>query len=102
MATKSTTKKDKSAAKKSQAKQNVNNAQLQRHDTDTWSPEVQILRLTKEILTLQDHVTANTKDFDAKRSLLKKVAKRRTFLKYLKDSNLERYALVAKELGLKV
>jgi small subunit ribosomal protein S15 len=60
------------------------------------------LLLTKQILMLQEHVTINPKDFDAKRSLLKKVARRRTFLKYLKDTNLERYSVVSKQLALKV
>ncbi len=92
----------KSAAKKSKATKAVKDAKLQRHDKDTWSPEVQILFLTKQILVLQEHVTTNSKDFDAKRSLLKKVARRRTFLKYLKDTNLERYAVVSKQLDLKV
>lgn len=92
----------KSANKKSKAEQAVKDAALQRHDKDTWSPEVQVLSLTKQILVLQEHVTINKKDFDAKRSLLKKVARRRTFLKYLKDTNLERYVVVSKQLDLKV
>ena len=75
---------------------------LQRHETDTWSPEVQIWLLSDDIKMLQDHVNINKKDFDAKRSLLKKVARRRRLLKFLKDTNLERYQIVAKKLWLKI
>ena len=69
---------------------------------DTWSPEAQIERLTADIQTLQDHVSKNQKDFDAKRSLLQKVAKRRRFLRYLKENHVERYAEITKKTGLKV
>jgi len=42
---------------------------FQRHDKDTGSPEMQIGILSDEIATLQAHVAANAKDYDAKRSL---------------------------------
>lgn len=74
---------------------------LQRHDKDTWSPEVQIYLLTDEIQHLQDHLDAHGKDYDAKRALLKKVAKRRSLLKYLKSTDLEVYASVAQQFQLK-
>ena len=69
---------------------------------DTWSPEAQIERLTQDIQLLQDHVANNKKDYDAKRALLQKVAKRRRFLRYLKDNHLERYVEISKKTGLKV
>ena len=69
---------------------------------DTWSPEAQIERLTVEITALQDHVAKNKKDYDAKRALLQKVAKRRRFLRYLKENHLDRYAEISKKTGLKV
>jgi len=75
---------------------------VQRHDKDTGSPEVQIFDLSAQITLLQGHVKDHAKDADAKRSLLKKVAKRRTFLKYLKNKDLTRYLVVSKKLGLKV
>lgn len=74
---------------------------FKRHKDDNGSPEVQIAILTHEIGMLQDHLKQHDKDVDAKRSLLKKVARRRKFVKYLKDTDLERYNLVAKKLGLK-
>jgi len=78
------------------------NLVFQRHDKDTGSPEVQAGLLSDEIQQLQDHLVAHKKDYDAKRSLLKKVAKRRKFLKYLKGKDLETYSTVSKKLDLKV
>lgn len=69
---------------------------------DTWSPEAQIEKLTADIQVLQEHVLKNKKDFDAKRSLLQKVARRRRFLRYLKDNHVERYAEISKKTGLKI
>ena len=74
---------------------------FKRHDKDNGSPEVQIAILTEEIAMLQGHLKQHDKDVDAKRSLLKKVARRRKFVKYLKETDLERYNLIAKKLGLK-
>ena len=74
---------------------------FKRHDKDNGSPEVQIAILTFEVNVLQNHLKDHPKDVDAKRSLLKKVARRRKFLKYLKENNLERYTLISKKLKLK-
>ena len=76
--------------------------QFQRHGTDTWSPESQIRDLSQEITMLQEHLKDHSKDFDAKRSLLKKVARRRKFLKQIKKSNLESYTKLSKKVGVKV
>lgn len=100
MAEKKTTKKV--ADTKATTTAGDNTQWFQRHDQDTGSPEYQINLLTTKITTLQEHLKINHKDFDAKRSLLKMVAQRRTFLRYLKDSDLERYLLVSKKTGLKV
>lgn len=74
----------------------------QRHEKDNGSPEVQIATLSFEITQLQAHIDLHAQDIDAKRSLLKKVARRRKFLKYLKESSVEGYNLVSKKLKLKV
>jgi len=74
---------------------------FQRHDNDNGSPEVQIAILTYEISQLQNHLSNHEKDVDAKRALLKKVARRRKFLKYLKETDLERFQFVTKKLKLK-
>lgn len=75
---------------------------FQRHEKDNGSPEVQIAILTFEISKLQSHIDLHNHDIDAKRSLLKKVARRRKYLKYLKDNSLERYNVISKKLKLKV
>lgn len=72
------------------------------HDADTGSVEVQIWLLTEEITELQAHLAAHKKDFDAKRSLLKKVARRRSFLKYLKSKKLSTYNTISKSVNVKV
>jgi small subunit ribosomal protein S15 len=77
-------------------------ALFQRHERDTGSPEKQIELLSTEISMLQQHLAQHAKDVDAKRSLFKKVARRRTFLKYLKANKLEIYQAVSKKLGMKV
>lgn len=75
---------------------------FKRHDKDTGSPQAQIGVLSEEIKFLQSHVATNPKDYDAKRSLLKKVAKRRTFLRYLKQKDLESYLKLSKKTSVKI
>jgi small subunit ribosomal protein S15 len=74
---------------------------FKRHDKDTGSPEFQIVLLSSEIEVLQAHLAAHKKDFDAKRSILKKVAKRRSLLRYLKNTKLDTYMTVSKKFGIK-
>lgn len=59
-------------------------APFKKHDKDNGSVEVQIAILTWEIERLKEHLAENHKDIDAKRSLLKKVAKRKKLVSYLK------------------
>ena len=73
-----------------------------RHSTDTGSPEFQIYTVGQKVALLQQHVKENHKDFDAKRTLLRLVAKRRTLLRYLKTNDLEKYSMVSKATWLKV
>ncbi len=83
-------------------KQTENTESFKRHDKDTWSIEVQISSLGTEIKMLQEHVAINKSDFDAKRSLLKKVARRRALLKYLKAKKLSVYNSISKAINVKV
>lgn len=62
------------------------------NDKDTGSTAVQIVNLTKRILELTDHVKTQKKDVPAKRTLLKLVATRKNYLKYLKTQNLDKYS----------
>jgi len=61
------------------------------NDKDTGSTPVQIINLTKRILELTEHLKVQKKDVPAKRTLLKIVATRKTYLKYLKTQKLEKY-----------
>lgn len=97
-----TKKKTTTTKSSSKASTKVSSDSVQRHGKDTGSPEVQILTLCQEIESLQWHLTSHPKDVDAKRSLLKKVAKRRRQLKYLKDKDLSTYSQLSKKLNLKV
>jgi small subunit ribosomal protein S15 len=58
--------------------------------------------LSDEINVLQNHLQLHPKDFDAKRSLLKKVAKRRNLLKYIKNADVDSYSKVSKKVGVRV
>ncbi|MBZ9571732.1 30S ribosomal protein S15 [Patescibacteria group bacterium] len=71
------------------------------HETDTGSPEIQVILLTEEIKRLLLHLKKHSKDFHSKRGLLKMVAKRRKLLKYLKEENEKRYNTLIKKIGLK-
>ena len=70
------------------------------HKTDTGSAEVQIALLTKEIEDLTSHLKTHKKDNSSRRGLLKKVAKRRKLLDYLKREDKKRYEALVKKLKL--
>jgi len=73
----------------------------QHHTTDTGSPEVQIALLTERINDLTGHLVENKKDFHSKQGLLKMVGKRRRLLKYLKNSNIDKYRKIIESLNLR-
>jgi len=70
-------------------------------DTDTGSTDVQIALLTDRIDHLTEHLKSHKKDHHGRRGLLMLVGKRRRFLDYLKDNDIERYRSLIKELGLR-
>lgn len=74
---------------------------IKKHDKDTGSAQVQIVDLTKEIARLSEHSKKNKKDYSSNRSILKKVATRKKFLKYLKRTDVAMYKKVLAEVGLK-
>lgn len=76
-------------------------AKFRKHDTDTGSPEVQIALLTDRINHLTEHLKMHKKDHHSRRGLLMLVGKRRRFLDYLKNNDVERYRSVIAELGLR-
>ena len=68
---------------------------------DTGSPEVQIAVLTYRINDLNEHLKEHHKDFHSRRGLLKMVGQRRNLLKYLKNTDIERYRSLIARLGLR-
>lgn len=71
------------------------------HENDTGSPEVQIAILTEKINYLTDHLKTHKKDHHSRRGLLKMVGQRRAMLKYLKETNFDRYRVIIEKLGLR-
>ncbi|MEK9194680.1 MAG: 30S ribosomal protein S15 [Patescibacteria group bacterium] len=74
--------------------------EVQAHETDTGSAEVQIGLLTKQISALANHLKKHPKDHHSRRGLLMMVGKRRKFLAYLKRENEKSYAKLIKKLEL--
>lgn len=72
-----------------------------KHDKDTGSPEVQIALLTERVNELTEHFKVHEKDFHSRRGLLKLVGKRRRLLNYLRNSDVQRYRKIVRELGLR-
>ncbi|WP_028973531.1 30S ribosomal protein S15 [Spirochaeta cellobiosiphila] len=68
---------------------------------DTGSSEVQIALLTKRIQELTEHFKTHKKDHSSRRGLLKLVGRRRRLLRYLKNTNIDKYRSLIKELGLR-
>jgi len=83
-----------------EAKQEVID-KFKRHESDTGSPEVQIALLTARIQHLTEHLQEHRKDHHSRRGLLKMVGKRRRLLRYLQNTDIERYRKVLSELGLR-
>lgn len=72
-----------------------------RHDVDTGSAEIQIALLTERITQLADHLKDHKKDHASRRGLLKMVGKRSRLLRYLTDTDRERYQKIIASLGLR-
>ena len=69
------------------------------NDKDTGSPEVQVAMLTTRINELTDHLRSHKKDFQSRRGLLMMVGKRRRLLKYLNNTEPQRYRNLIEKLG---
>ncbi len=63
-------------------------SKFKRHDSDSGSPEVQIIMLSYQVAYLTRHLNDFPKDIAAKRSLTIKVHQRRKTLNYLKEQDL--------------
>jgi len=74
---------------------------FRRHEDDTGSPEVQIAILTKRIESLNEHFKKHKKDFNSRRGFLKLIGRRRKLLRYLQQTDPEKYQKVINELNLR-
>ncbi len=70
-------------------------------ESDTGSPEVQVALLTARIHKLTGHFKSHVHDHHSRRGLLRMVNLRRSLLKYLKTSDVERYRNLISRLGLR-
>ncbi len=71
------------------------------HDGDTGSPEVQIAILTRRIERLTEHLKEHKHDYHSQRGLMKLVGQRRRLLRYLSETDAERYRSLITKLGLR-
>lgn len=72
-----------------------------RSENDTGSVEVQVALLTERINELTEHLRGHRKDHHSRRGLLMLVGQRRRLLRYLQNSDLDRYRQVVADLGLR-
>jgi small subunit ribosomal protein S15 len=68
---------------------------------DTGSPEVQIALMTRRINDLNEHLKVHQHDHHSRRGLLLLVGRRRRLLKYLRDTDINRYRTLIDRLGLR-
>ena len=68
---------------------------------DTGSAESQIALFTYRIKHLTEHLKNNHKDHVTARSLTMMVGRRRKLLKYLYNTDINRYRAIIKALGLR-
>lgn len=70
-------------------------------ETNTGSTEGQIALFTHRINHLTKHLKDNHKDYNTERALVRLVGKRRSLLDYLKNTEIEKYRSLIKELGIR-
>ena len=75
--------------------------EYQLKEGDTGSPEVQVAILSYRISELTNHLKANKKDHNSRRSMYKLIGRRRGLLNYLQNKDLERYRDLIKRLNLR-
>lgn len=71
------------------------------HKGDTGSPEVQVALITERINHLTEHLKVHKKDFTSRRGLLMMVGQRARLLKFLQNTDQDRYQTLIKRLGIR-
>ena len=80
---------------------NKNVKELEIHDKDTGSSEIQIALLTEKIEILSKHIKQFKKDKHSSVGLLKAVNRRKKLLDYLKRNKVDSYKNVLSKLKLR-
>tara|TARA_S200000501_G_scaffold353809_1_gene373921 strand:+ start:59 stop:307 length:249 start_codon:yes stop_codon:yes gene_type:complete len=75
--------------------------ELQIHEKDTGSSEIQIAQLTGKIESLSKHIKQFKKDKHSSVGLLRAVNRRKKLLAYLKKNKIESYKDVLTKLNLR-
>ena len=68
---------------------------------DTGSLEVQVAVLTNRIETLTTHFKSHKKDYGSKRGLFKMVSRRKKYLQYLEQKDIDKYRNLIARLGIR-
>ena len=76
-------------------------AKYGKSNTDTGSAESQVALFSYRIDHLTEHLKKNHKDHNTQRARLRLVGERRRLLDYLKETDIERYRNIVKELNLR-
>jgi small subunit ribosomal protein S15 len=76
-------------------------AEHRRAANDTGSTEVQVALLTSQIRSLTEHLKKHSKDFAARRGLLVQVGRRSSLLKYLNNTDRDRYLELIQKLEIR-
>ena len=84
-----------------ESNQTLDLKEIQLHDKDTGSADVQVALLTHRIEHLTEHLKVNRKDHSSRRGLLKMVAQRRSLLDYLSKTKADRYKQLIDKLNLR-
>lgn len=70
-------------------------------ENDTGSIELQVALLTNRIQGLIVHFNNNKKDFGSKRGLFKMVSRRKKYLQYLEQKDIDKYKSLIDRLGIR-
>ncbi len=70
-------------------------------ENDTGSIELQVALLTNRIQGLIVHFNENKKDFGPKRGLFKMVSRRKKYLQYLEQKDIDKYKSLIDRLGIR-
>ncbi len=75
--------------------------EYRRQEGDTGSTEIQVALLTARIRALTEHLRTHSKDYAARRGRLMQVGRRSSLLKYLNDTDRQRYLDVIQKLDIR-